>query len=92
MTIALATTTTTIILIIIIIIIVVVSPCNLTLADVDAPLGHEAHPPLWLLTAECAEVVNVRRLVCDLKVTDAAVALNTHTHTQIVSSELNSHS
>lgn len=45
-------------------------PSNLTFADVHTSLGHEAHPSLGLLTAEGIEVVDVRRLVCDLKVTD----------------------
>lgn len=55
-----------------------VSPRDLTFADVHTSLGHEAHPSLGLLTAEGAEVVDVRRLICDLKVTDAAVPLHKH--------------
>lgn len=51
------------------------SPGNLTLADIQTPLWHEAHAPLWFLAAVCAEVMHVGRLVCDLKVPDAAVAL-----------------
>lgn len=56
------------------------SPCNLALGDVHASLGHETHPPLGLLTAERVEVVNVRRLFCDLKVADTAVPLHTQEH------------
>lgn len=57
---------------------VLISPRDLTFADVHTSLGHEAHPSLGLLTAEGAEVVDVRRLICDLKVTDAAVPLHKH--------------
>lgn len=56
-----------------------ISPSNLTLGDVHTSLGHEAHPSLGLLTAEGAEVVDVRWLICDLKVTDTAVPLHTNT-------------
>jgi len=58
-----------------------VLPGDLTLGDVHASLGHEAHAPLWLLAAEGVEVVNVGGLLCDLKVPDTAVPLHTHTHT-----------
>lgn len=51
------------------------SPRNLTFADIHTSLGHEAHPSLGLLTAEGVEVVDVRGLVCDFKVTDTAVPL-----------------
>lgn len=61
---------------------ITVSPRDLTFADVHASLGHEAHPSLGLLTAEGAEVVDVRRLICDLKVTDAAVPLHKHANTE----------
>lgn len=56
-----------------------ISPSDLTFGDVHTSLGHEAHPSLGLLTAEGAEVVDVWRLLCDLKVTDTAVPLHTHT-------------
>lgn len=60
-----------------------VVPGDLTLGDVHTSLGHEAHPSLGLLTAEGAQVVDVRRLLCDLKVSDTAVPLHTHTtHTE----------
>lgn len=59
------------------------SPGNLTFTDIHPPLGHEAHPPLGLFAAEGVEVVDVGRLLCDLKVPDAAVPLHTHTHTLI---------
>lgn len=58
-----------------------ISPRDLTFADVHTSLGHEAHPSLGLLTAEGVEVVDVWRLLCDLKVTDTAVPLHTHRHT-----------
>lgn len=57
-----------------------ISPRDLTFADVHTSLGHEAHPSLGLLTAEGVEVVDVWRLLCDLKVTDTAVPLHTHTN------------
>lgn len=53
-------------------------PGDLTLGDVHTSLGHEAHPSLGLLGAEGVEVVDVRRLLCDLKVADAAVPLRSH--------------
>lgn len=56
-----------------------VSPCDFTFADIHTSLGHEAHPSLGLFAAEGAEVVDVRRLLCDLKVTDTAVSLHTQT-------------
>ncbi len=59
--------------------IISISPGNLTFADVHTSLGHEAHPSLGLLTAEGVEVVDVRRLLCDLKVSDTAVPLHTQT-------------
>lgn len=58
---------------------VIVSPCDLTFADIHTSFGHEAHPSLGLLTAEGVEVVDVRRLLCDLKITDTAVSLHKHT-------------
>lgn len=51
------------------------SPGNLTLVDVEAPLWHEPHAPLRLFAAEGVEVVNVGGFVRDLKVANAAVAL-----------------
>lgn len=51
------------------------SPGNLTLVDVEAPLWHEPHAPLRLFAAEGVEVVNVRGLIRDLEVADAAVTL-----------------
>lgn len=51
------------------------SPGNLTLADIQPTLGHEAHAPLGLLAAVGVQVVHVGRLVCDLEVPDAAVTL-----------------
>ena len=52
-----------------------VLPGDLTLVDVQASLGHVAHAPLGLLGGEGAEVVHKRSLVRNLKVADAAVAL-----------------
>lgn len=54
-------------------------PGNLTLANINPSLGHEAHASLWLLAAVCAEVVYVGWLVCDLKIADAAVSLEIKT-------------
>lgn len=54
-----------------------VLPCNLTFADIHTSLGHEAHPSLGFFTAEGVEVVDVRRLLCNLKVADTAVSLHT---------------
>lgn len=51
------------------------SPGNLTLVDIKAPLWHEPHAPLRLFAAEGVEVVNVRGLIRDLEVADAAVTL-----------------
>lgn len=53
-------------------------PCDFTLVDVQASFGHVAHPSLGLLGGEGVEVVDKRRLVGDLKVPDAAVALRTN--------------
>lgn len=53
-------------------------PGDLTFADVHTSFGHEAHPSLGLLGAEGAQVVDIRGLICDLKVTDAAVPLQTN--------------
>lgn len=50
-------------------------PCNFTLVDVQASFGHVSHPSLGLLGREGVEVVDKRRLICDLKVPDAAVTL-----------------
>lgn len=50
-------------------------PRNFTLVDIQAPLGHVPHSSLRLFGAVGVEVVNVRRLVCDFKITNAAVAL-----------------
>lgn len=61
-----------------------ISPSDLTFADIHTSLWHEAHPSLGLLTAEGVEVVDVRRLLCDLKVTDTAVPLHTHPNGDIV--------
>lgn len=55
-------------------------PSDLTFGDVHASLRHEAHPSLGLFSAEGVEIVDVWRLLCDLKVTDAAVPLHTHIH------------
>lgn len=57
----------------------IILPRDLTFADVHASLGHEAHPSLGLLTAEGAEVMNVRRLFCDFKVSNTAIPLKTPT-------------
>lgn len=54
-------------------------PGNLTLVDIEAPLWHEPHAPLRLFAAEGVEVVNVGGFICDLKVADAAVALQEST-------------
>lgn len=50
-------------------------PGDLTLVDLQAPLGHVSHPLLALLAAVHGQVVDVRSFVCHLKVTDAAVPL-----------------
>lgn len=50
-------------------------PCNLTLVDLQASFRHVAHPLLTLFTAVHGEIVNVWGLICDLKVSDAAVTL-----------------
>lgn len=55
-------------------------PSDLAFGDVHASLGHKAHSSLRLLTAEGAEVMNVRRLLRDLKVTNTAVPLTENTH------------
>lgn len=52
-------------------------PGNLTLVDIESPLGHVAHPPLRLLAAERVEVVDIRGFVRDLKIADTAVTLRT---------------
>lgn len=54
-------------------------PCNLTFGDVHTSLWHEAHPSLRLFTAEGAEVMDVRQLLRDLKVTDTTVPLHEKT-------------
>lgn len=51
------------------------SPGDLTLADIQPTLGHEAHAPLGLLAAVGVQVVHVGSLVRDLEVPDAAVTL-----------------
>lgn len=50
-------------------------PGNLALVHIKAPLWHEPHPPLRLFAAEGVEVVNVGGFIRDLKVANAAVAL-----------------
>lgn len=52
-------------------------PGDLTLVDIQTSLGHVSHPPLGLLGGEGAEVVDKWGLIRDLKVADAAVALQT---------------
>lgn len=59
------------------------APCNFTLVDVQASLGHVSHPSLGLLGGEGVEVVDKRRLVGDLKVPDAAVTLRGRRKTNI---------
>lgn len=54
-------------------------PGNLTLVDVESPLGHVAHPSLRLLAAECVEVVDIRGFIRDFKIADTAVTLRTKT-------------
>lgn len=56
-------------------------PRDFTLVDVQASFGHVSHPSLGLLGGKGVEVVNKGRLVCDLKVPNAAVALETHVDT-----------
>lgn len=51
------------------------SPGDLALVDVQASLGHVSHAPLRLLGGKRVEVMHVRCLISDLKVTDAAVTL-----------------
>lgn len=51
------------------------SPGNLTFANVNSSLGHEAHASLWFLATVCAEVVHIGWLICDLKIANAAVPL-----------------
>lgn len=51
------------------------SPGNLTLANINSSLGHEAHASLWLLATVCAEVVHIGWLICDLKIANAAIPL-----------------
>lgn len=51
-------------------------PCNFTLIDIKASLGHVAHAPLGLLCGESVEVVDIWSLVCDLEVADAAITLS----------------
>lgn len=51
------------------------SPGDLTLVDLQASLGHVAHPLLALLAGVHGQEVDVRRLLCHLVVADAAVAL-----------------
>lgn len=55
------------------------SPGNLTLANINSSLGHEAHASLWLFATVCAEVVHIGWLVCDLKIANAAVPLEVET-------------
>lgn len=50
-------------------------PGNLTLVDLQAPLGHAAHAPLGLLAGECVQEVDIGRLISDLKVPDAGITL-----------------
>lgn len=57
-------------------------PSDLAFADVHTSLRHEAHPSLRLFSAEGVEIVDVWWLLRDLKVTDTAVPLHTHTHTR----------
>lgn len=52
-------------------------PGDLTLVDIQTSLGHVSHPPLGLLGGEGAEVVDKWGFVCDLKVANAAVTLQT---------------
>lgn len=56
-------------------------PRDFTLVDVQASFGHVSHASLGLLGGKGVEVVNKGRLVCDLKVPNAAVALETHADT-----------
>lgn len=55
-----------------------VVPCDFTFVDIQASLGHVSHASLGLLGGKGVEVVNKRRLICDLEVPNAAVTLRTH--------------
>lgn len=60
--------------------IIIAIPCNFTFVDIQASFGHVSHASLGLLGGKGAEVVNIRSLVSNLKVPNAAVALRTHSH------------
>lgn len=50
-------------------------PGNFALIDIKAPLWHVAHAPLGLLAGKGVQKVNIGSLICDFKVTDAAITL-----------------
>lgn len=64
-------------------------PRDFTFVDVQAPFRHVSHASLGLLGGEGVEVVNKGRLVRDLKVPDAAVALETHAYTSKTTNRMN---
>lgn len=64
-------------------------PRDFTFVDVQASFGHVSHASLGLLGGEGVEVVNKGRLVRDLKVPDAAVALETHARVHVKDDESN---
>lgn len=64
-------------------------PRDFTFVDVQAAFGHVSHASLGLLGGEGVEVVNKGRLVRDLKVPDAAVALETHTDASETTNRMN---
>ena len=51
-----------------------VEPANLAGGDITSSLGHEADPPLRVRRLEGVDVVDERRLWCDLEVSDDAVS------------------
>lgn len=50
-------------------------PGNLTLVDIQTPLGHPPHATLWFFANEGVQEVDVGCFLCDLKVPDAGVSL-----------------
>jgi len=60
-------------------------PGNFTGGHVQSSLGHPANASLWFGTLVGIEVVDVRHLVCDLKVTNHRVTLYTRTPNTLAS-------
>ena len=50
-------------------------PRDFAVTDIQASLGHHAHASLWIWWLVAIQVVNIRILICDLKVANHAVSL-----------------